>query len=396
MKTLSFEGNGFEYFKIWIVNIFLIIVTLGLYYPWAKVRNRRYFYANTILDGRNFDYHATGKQLFVGHLIAMAVFIAYVVTQNISPIGSQAVLLVFFLALPWIVWRSLKFNLRMTSYSNVRFSFEGKLGVAYVNYLLLPIAYFLALIGIPVFLAVIIPMLGTPLSTLMGILIAIVVIAFLVLAFFLFAFIKKRNTHYSINGCRYGQGEFETTVETKGFAKISLKTMGVGFVVMVAFMMLIVAIASMTVGLSGLPAMQENISDPQAMLEMMSGNLFMIIGTVYIGMIAASFLVMAYAYARQRTYIFANTSLDKDITFNSTLRASSAAWVMITNLLALIFSLGLAFPWTKVRMARLVIENTQLTTEQGFDQYVTQKQKEQSSLGEQIGDAFDVEVGVGI
>ena len=61
MKPLHFGGSGFEYFKIWIVNILLIIITLGVYYPWAKVRNQRYFYANTTLEGRNFEYHATEK-----------------------------------------------------------------------------------------------------------------------------------------------------------------------------------------------------------------------------------------------------------------------------------------------------------------------------------------------
>lgn len=396
MKTLGFEGNGWEYFKIWIVNILLVVVTLGLYYPWAKVRNYRYFYANTRLDGRNFDYHATGRQLFVGYLIAMAVFISYVVIQEISPIGSLAVLLAFFLALPWIVWRSLKFNMRMTSYSNVRFSFEGQLGGAYINYLLIPIACFVALYGLPIILAVAIPMLDLSFNALTGGLVALAAIAFLVLAFYLFAFMKKRNTCYAINGFRYGQGQFETKVETKGFALILLKTIGLGILVMLVFMIVIAVIASMTIGLSGLVAMQEGLQDPQVMEEMMSGALLMVIGPVYIGLIAASFLVMAYAYARQRTYIFANTSLDENIAFISTLRASSLAWVMVTNFLVIIISLGLALPWAKVRMARLVLENTQVNTELGVDRYVTQQQEEQSSLGEQIGDAFDVDVGIGI
>ena len=43
MKALSFNGSGMEYFKIWIVNVLLTIITLGLYHPWAKVRNHRYF-----------------------------------------------------------------------------------------------------------------------------------------------------------------------------------------------------------------------------------------------------------------------------------------------------------------------------------------------------------------
>jgi hypothetical protein len=58
--------------------------------------------------------------------------------------------------------------------------------------------------------------------------------------------------------------------------------------------------------------------------------------------------------------------------------------------------LGFAFPWAKVRMARLLLENTQVNIDTGFDDYISQKQTEQSSLGEQIGDAFDIDVGFGI
>ena len=39
MKPLYFEGTGFEYFRIWIVNVLLVIITLGIYYPWARVGN---------------------------------------------------------------------------------------------------------------------------------------------------------------------------------------------------------------------------------------------------------------------------------------------------------------------------------------------------------------------
>ncbi len=104
MKSLQFNGSGAEYFKIWIVNILLVLVTLGLYYPWAKVRNKRCFYANTSLEGSYFEYHATGKQLFMGYLIAMALLIAYVAIQQVSPTGSLVVILLFFIGTPWIIW----------------------------------------------------------------------------------------------------------------------------------------------------------------------------------------------------------------------------------------------------------------------------------------------------
>ncbi len=34
---LNFTGKGSEYFKIWIVNIALSLITLGIYSAWAKV-----------------------------------------------------------------------------------------------------------------------------------------------------------------------------------------------------------------------------------------------------------------------------------------------------------------------------------------------------------------------
>ncbi|MET2872051.1 DUF898 family protein, partial [Exiguobacterium profundum] len=56
---LRFIGSGSEYFRIWIVNLLLTIVTLGIYSAWAKVRTLQYFYRNTQLAGSSFDYHGS-------------------------------------------------------------------------------------------------------------------------------------------------------------------------------------------------------------------------------------------------------------------------------------------------------------------------------------------------
>ncbi len=395
MKALQFEGSGFEYFKIWIVNILLTIITVGLYYPWAKVRNRRYFCANSVLEGRNFEYHATGKQLFIGYLIAMGLFLAFIFIQNISPTGSVIVVLIFVFAFPWIIWRSLKFNMRMTSFSNVRFGFEGVLSGAYINYLLLPIVSVLVLYGIPIALAIAIPMMGLQMGVMLGLAILIAAILFVVLTFFIFSYLKKRNTHYAINGYRYGQGVFHTNVETKTFAMILLKTAGISILAFIALIVAITAIAYFTGAANEILQLQNSLEDPEAIQMALAGGLGLIIGLVYLGFIIVSLLVVAYMYTRQRTYIYDNSNLDNKITFASTLRSRPFAWVMITNFIIIIFTLGLGLPWAKVRMARLLLENTQVNTDHGFEMYITQKQKEQSSLGEQIGDAFDVDVGIG-
>ena len=51
-----FTGNAREYFGIWIVNLLLSILTLGIYSAWAKVRRKKYFYQHTLIDGAGFDY----------------------------------------------------------------------------------------------------------------------------------------------------------------------------------------------------------------------------------------------------------------------------------------------------------------------------------------------------
>ena len=43
----EFRGDPKEYFRIWIVNLALTILTLGIYSAWAKVRKQRYFYLST-------------------------------------------------------------------------------------------------------------------------------------------------------------------------------------------------------------------------------------------------------------------------------------------------------------------------------------------------------------
>lgn len=72
IASFIFHGNGKEYFGIWIVNILLTIVTLGIYSAWAKVRNLQYFYGNTELDGASFQFLAKPVTILKGRLIALA------------------------------------------------------------------------------------------------------------------------------------------------------------------------------------------------------------------------------------------------------------------------------------------------------------------------------------
>ena len=121
----EFRGTGGEYFRIWIVNLALTIVTLGIFSAWAKVRSRRYFLGNTFVAGHSFDYHASPVRILIGRLIAVGLLIAYNVGTGVSPLVAAPFGLLFVAALPWLIVSSHKFNARNTSYRNVRFGFSG-------------------------------------------------------------------------------------------------------------------------------------------------------------------------------------------------------------------------------------------------------------------------------
>src|SRR6478735_8819447 len=82
---LRFEGSGGEYFKIWIVNLALSIVTLGIFSAWAKVRSKRYFYGNTYIGEHGFDYHGSPLRILVGRIIALAILLGYSATIHFAP-----------------------------------------------------------------------------------------------------------------------------------------------------------------------------------------------------------------------------------------------------------------------------------------------------------------------
>ena len=390
MKAFSFVGSGSEYFKIWIVNVLLTIVTFGLYYPWAKVRNRRYLYANSTLDGRNFEYHATGKQLFLSYLIAMILFIAYIVIQKVSPIGSLLLIIVFFAALPWIILKSMSFNMKMSTFSNVRFDFLGKSKEAYLNYFVYPLALYLGFIILVVAMTFSKKM-TQPLSS---ILILILFFGMFYFVLYMLSYMKKKNSEFFINNSRYGQGEFKTNIEIKQLMSIRLKTVGVALLSAIVAIIFVGVIAYGVIGVNEIQEFQYAMDNPDAKTEQLK-VIFPLIGAVYLMILLAVMVAIAYSFTKHREYIYANTILDNEIEFKSTLEAMPYAWILVSNLILVIITLGFAFPWAKVRVAKTILENTYINAQNGLDGYLTQKEEETSSLGDQIGDAFDIDIGIG-
>ena len=128
----EFSGNGWEFFKIWIVNTLLSIVTLGIYSAWAKVRNNRYMYSNLSVAGSSFKYHATPMMILRSRIVALVAFLIFFGLSQWSPAVSGLLGIGLFIAIPWIMVKSLQFRARMSSWRNIRFGFDGSVGEAFM------------------------------------------------------------------------------------------------------------------------------------------------------------------------------------------------------------------------------------------------------------------------
>ncbi|MEL0169323.1 MAG: YjgN family protein [Pseudomonadaceae bacterium] len=145
LSQLQFTGTGGEYFGIWIVNILLLVVTLGFYAPWAKVRNLQYFYGHTVLEGDSFQYLADPWVIFRGRLVALVAVIIWSVASSFFPMVAMGLLLLFLPLIPWIITRSLKFHAINSAYRNIRFDFAGSYWPAFQVVYLWPLAGILTL-----------------------------------------------------------------------------------------------------------------------------------------------------------------------------------------------------------------------------------------------------------
>jgi uncharacterized membrane protein YjgN (DUF898 family) len=135
-RRLSFHGAGGSLLGIHIVNMFLTVITLGIYYFWGKVRIRRYLLSQTEFEGDRFAYHGTGKELLIGFLKAMLVFgvplILLGIMQEllrgpaIKVLAGLLTYAIVMVLIPSAMVGARRYRLSRSSWREIRFSFRGR------------------------------------------------------------------------------------------------------------------------------------------------------------------------------------------------------------------------------------------------------------------------------
>lgn len=127
----QFFGKGSEYFAIMIVNWLLTLITLGIYYPWARAKRLKYVFGQTALNDERFHFSGTGEEMFRGFIKVILFYIVLLggyflfLAYNLVIPGVLFFFLLFFSLFPLIIHGSYRYRMSRTSYRGIRFGYRG-------------------------------------------------------------------------------------------------------------------------------------------------------------------------------------------------------------------------------------------------------------------------------
>ena len=368
---LQFNGNAREYFGIWIVNMLLSILTLGIYSAWAKVRSRKYLYGNTELAGRRFDYIARPVSILKGRLIAFTLLVLYLYGDAFWWALPLIIGLLIAITFPWILVRSSAFSAYNSTWSGIRFNFDEDLKKAYKVYLL---ALFVTVITLGI-----------------------------AYPFLHYSLAKFRITQHKFCG-----RSFQFSATAGEYFKLYIKS----YLIMIASIILIVIVffvsgAATTIGQiqsmqqAQLEQQEENqpetsnadTSDSNNPLEEVNWPVFIAtIALAYFAVFALYGVIWAWLQVKLKNLTWSNIALHNECQFHCNIPVGRMVWISFSNSLVILFSLGLLYPWAHIRALRYTLEHVSAHSSADINAFVSAAEHDQAAIGEELGDAFDLDL----
>ncbi|MBS0614453.1 MAG: DUF898 domain-containing protein, partial [Proteobacteria bacterium] len=251
--------------------------------------------------------------------------------------------LLFVIALPFIVVQSRRFQLRVSSWRNVRFGFDGGYGEAARIYLGIGML-------VPLSLGLIIPY---------------------------FEYLKQS---FFIRNSRYGNTPFRFEARLGRFYVI--------FLIALALMMAVGVLAAVAFAYSGLGTW---ISKALPQLAR-SHWLILLVLLFYAFAFAVLSIPLAYVNSRVTNECLNHTLLGSN-RLQSRLSARHLAGLYIGNLVLVVLTLGLYAPWAKIRLLRYRLESTAVLADGQLAEFTQAAAPVPSATGEELGDLLDVDFG---
>lgn len=351
---LRFHGNAREYFRVWIVNLCLTLVTLGIFSAWAKVRKKRYFYSHTTLDGTPFQYLGQPIPILKGRVIAAVLFSVYYVSSHFFTSLLPFVLVAAAVLAPWVIVRSAAFNARYSAFRNMTFHFDAGYRTALKEIYVYGLVPGLMIVGVvaawrenPVLAGV----------------------AFLALGFG-FPWWMQRLKRFIVTHSGFGNENAEFGATGGNFFKVYFLGS------------LIVAAGGGVAGALAAAIFAGGKPPPSTFVLAFSIP-------VYIAYIVA----FAYIQSRLGNLVW-NKSRLGPLHFESTLRARGLMTLYFGNAVAIVASLGLLTPWAVIRTIRYRLEHMRVLLDGELTAFRGNDTTSVRAAGAEIGEMFDVDLSL--
>ena len=370
--SIAFTGSGSEYLRIWIVNLLLTLVTLGIYYPWAKVRRLRYFHGNTLVGGEPLGFHGDPKKMLKGYLLVSVLLALYSGAGHFHAVAGLVAFIVVMLIWPALLKSSMQFRLANTSWRGLRFRFTGDVQGAYAAMipLFIPALCFVgSLAFVPdqehpprwYFIVTGIVSFATALT---------------------FPWLFKRLKAYQHNHYSLASQDAAFAATTGMFYKLSLKIAALYIVGMGGIGFLAAATVSQRV-------------QPDAPGDAASSEWgpYLMLGIFLLAMLAFVAILKPYFTARMQNLVWGHTH-SQDVQLLSRLKARSMVWLSIKNWVLVVLTLGLYWPFAAIARARMQLEAMGISTHMSLDALVSDAQDhEGEAAGDAAGDLFGLDIG---
>lgn len=367
---IAFTGSGSEYLRIWIVNLLLTLVTLGLYYPWAKVRRLRYFYGNTLVDGAALDFHGNPKKMLKGTLLVALLFGLYSAAGRFSPVAGLVALLLLAAVMPALLRASLQFRLANTTWRGLRFQFKGNMPDAYWAVLPLYVPTIL-IVGLTALAPAMEP--GHEPRWMLTSLSGLGLLTLLMFPWSFWKFKQYQHNHYAL---AHLQTRFNATASS--FYKLGRNMIGWGVLAGAALPLIVVAVIFVT-------KPKVNGGPLQAALIGLLPLLLML------GLLIA---IKPYAVARAQNLVWNHTG-NNDLQFHSDLRFKPMFWLTLKNWLLVLITLGFYWPFAAVAMTRMRLQATSISSRIELDTLVGHRVGSGSAaVGDAAGDFLGIDIGL--
>jgi uncharacterized membrane protein YjgN (DUF898 family) len=382
---LAFSGSGGEYFRVWIVNVLLTIVTFGFYTPFARRRTAQYFYGHTLVAGSPLEFTAPQKKMVLGFIILVALYVAFQVAAETGQEATVAVMMMGGAVLAPYFWGSaMRFRMGATRWRGVRLQFAGTWGEVYrAAWPLFAIAAIW--IANVVWIDQLIP---DEQAAAPGVgQVVPVVVSSLVAVLASVALVMRLEFNYKSLMVARGRvgGQVGRWKPVFGdFVRIWLATLGLFLGCVLLFVLVVALLAGGTFAIEG--AMKKS-GVAGAILAALLGVL-----AVVLGLVLVSAPARAYREARMFQLIWNNIGVSHMARFKCDLRAKRYVMLRVRNVLLAILTLGFWRPFALVSEYRMKAESVTLHVKGGLDQLAGQLAREEQGLGDALADAVGLDL----